>query len=363
MLCTGRYYSRIEAREVLAELRTSCTTAAQWQARAAVIRDGILSGAGLQPMPDRSALNPIVHSRRVHGDYQVENVAFESLPGVWVSGSLYRPVNAVGRLPAVLSPHGHQSDPGDYGRYGPAVQHTCATLARMGAMVLSYDMVGYGEQRRFGWTHQHPEVLKLQTWNSIRAVDLLLEMGADPDTIAVTGASGGGTQAILLTALDDRIDVSVPVAQVSAHHFGGCRCENGMPIHRSDHHLTNNVKIAALAAPRPMLIVSGICDWTSASPNVEYPHIRYIYELSGHGDRVENSHHLCFTHGYYRSFREAVYRFLAKHLGLDLSRVQDEKGRVVESANVIESDKAMFVFDDEHPYPPDAVRSNDEIQW
>lgn len=364
MLCVGKYYTRREAGRVLARLREQYTTEAQWRRRAELIRTGILRGAGLDPLPARGPLNAVVHSRRVHNDYQVENVAFESLPGVWVTGSLYRPVgDGRGPLAGVLSPHGHWSDPDDHGRYNKAVQHTCATLARMGALVLAWDMVGFGEQRRFGWTHRHPETLKLQLWNSIRAVDFLLEVGADPGRLAVTGASGGATQAILLTAVDERIAVSAPVNQVSAHNFGGCPCESGMPIHRSRHHITNNVEIAALAAPRPMLIVSEVCDWTNRTPWIEFPHIRYIYKLSGHADRVENRHVFCLKHGYPRRARQAVYEFLARRLDLDAGRGVGPDGRVDESGNVIEAEPELYFFDGRHPYPDDAARGVDEVKW
>lgn len=90
-------------------------------------------------------------------------------------------------------------------------------MARMGAIVWAYDAVGYGQMEEIGWGHRDGEVLKLQLWNSIRSVDFMLSLGADPDKLAVTGASGGGTQSFLLAAVDDRIDVAAPVVMVSAH--------------------------------------------------------------------------------------------------------------------------------------------------
>lgn len=363
MLCVGNYWTQEEGKLFLGQMRQSYTTSEAWKNRAKQIREHILKGAGLEKYPNKGPLNPIMGEKRVFDGYQVQNIAFESLPGVYVTGSLYTPANAKGNLPGILSVEGHWPKPEDYGRYRPEAQKRHASMARMGAMVWAYDIVGYGQLEEFGWVHKHPESLKLQLWNNIRGIDFLLMMGADPEKIAITGPSGGGTQTILLTAVDDRIAVSAPVVMVSAHFFGGCVCESGMPIHKSRNFQTSNVEIAALAAPRPLLLVSVGGDWTKNNPTVEYPHTKYIYNLLKKPNLVENVHLPKEFHGYDDNKRVAVYPFLAKHLGLDINKAINPDGTLNEKMIVIEDQKALYSFDDKHPFPATGIRKNDDVVW
>ncbi|RPI03899.1 MAG: acetylxylan esterase [Calditrichaeota bacterium] len=364
LLCVGYHWSEAEAEVKMMEFASTYHNAAEWHARAQQIRRLIMIGAELDPLPTKSPLNPIFSERRDYKDYSVTNVAFESLPGVYVTGSLYTPAVISENIAAILCVHGHWDKPEDYGRYRPDMQRRCATLAKMGAAVFAYDMVGYGEMVQYGWIHRHPKTLKLQLWNSLRAVDFLLSLGfVDSTRIGITGASGGGTQSFLLTAVDDRIAASAPVVQVSAHFFGGCVCESGLPIHKTATFQTNNVEIAACTAPRPLLLISDGQDWTKNSPSVEFPYVRRVYDLAGVPDRLWTVHLADEGHDYGYSKRVPMYIFFARHFKLDIAQVLGPDSKPDESFVIIEEPNSFMIFTADRPLPLTAIKTNDAVLW
>ncbi|GAB5439910.1 MAG: hypothetical protein Fues2KO_02590 [Fuerstiella sp.] len=362
-MCVGNYQTEAEAVRQLERLAATYETRGEWQDRAARIRRQILTGANLWPLPQKTPLNSVIHNKRDYEGYSVEAAAFEAVPGFFVYGNLYRPTGRTGPFPGILCPHGHARGR-DGGRLRADQQHRCATLARMGAVVFSYDMIGFGDSEHLGWDHGHSQALTLQTWSSIRALDFLQSLAdVDDDTLAVTGCSGGGTQTFLLTAIDDRVKVSVPVVMVSAHFFGGCHCESGMPIHKTPQLETNNVEFAALAAPRPLLLVSVGGDWTKNTPRVEYPYIRTVYELFNQEDNVENVHLPDEDHGYQVKKRQAMYPFMVKHLNLDADGIHNaDTGLFDESKNTIESVEQQRVFTDRFPLPDHAIEPGSTVE-
>lgn len=357
-LCPGYYLKPEQGQAVLDAALAQFTNRASWDAYAHHLRERIQQGAGLVPWPQRTPLNAVVRQRRVHDGYTVENVAFESVPGYYVTGNLYRPLNAQSPQAVILATHGHWKE--IPGRFSADMQYRCAALARMGAIVFSVDMFGHGDSilEVGAEAHKHPFSLTIQTWDNMRALDFLLSLpGADPERVAVTGESGGGTQSFLLTALDSRVKLSVPVVMVSSYFFGGCPCESGLPIHRSEDHFANNAMIAALAAPRPMLLVSDGADWTKDTPAIEFPFLQKIYGYYNAATKVNNVHLPDEKHDYGPSKREAMYRFVSQQFRLDLAAIQKPNGEIDESHNTIEEPGSLQVFDTTFPLPKNTLRS------
>ena len=292
-------------------------TVAEWEARKAHLRKQILSAAGLLPLPEKTPLHPQIFGRIENKDYSIEKVLLETLPGYYLGGNLYRPLGRTGKFPGVATPHGHWN----YGRleHQPlgSIPARSINLARQGYVVLAYDMVGYNDTIQTPHAFGGPAEqlwsfgpLGLQLWNSTRVVDFLQSLPeVDPERIAMTGASGGGTQMFLLCAVDDRVKWSAPVNMISAIMQGGSPCENASNLRVG----AFNVEIGAIMAPRPMLMVSATGDWTRNTPREEFPAVRHIYELYGKPANVENVH-IDAPHNYNQASREAVYRFFAKHI-------------------------------------------------
>jgi hypothetical protein len=266
--------------------------------------------------PDLRNPEAAVHVTAEHHyqGFKVQNIALETLPGFYVAGNLYIP-DGEGPFPAVLHPHGHWSTGRFVDDSVASVPGRCINLALRGYVSLSYDMVGYGDTKQLGHRFATDDVeasawgislFGVQIQNGLACLDhLVAQPFVDETRIAVTGASGGGSQTIVLAAIDERIAVAIPVNMVSVTCQGWCLCENppGLRVE------TNNMEIAALIAPRPMLLVSSSGDWTSRTPEVEYPQLRRVYELYGVPERIANAH-IDAPHNYNMESRQATYRWV-----------------------------------------------------
>ncbi len=313
-----------------------------WEERARYIVEHILICTGLWPLPERTPLRAKFTNRvEVNGEYSVENVYFHSMPGLLVCGNLYRPLRGRQKhLPAVLCPHGHwpagRLESSELG----SIPGRCIGLAGRGFVAFSYDMPGYNDSDQIPHRELGGELgdlwgigtMGVQLWNSIRAVDFIAQLpDVDAGRIGCTGASGGGTQTFLLSAVDERIRAAACVNMVSASMQGGCHCENQGHL-RLD---INNTEIASVMAPRPQLLVSATGDWTVNTPWHEYPAVRAVYSLMKAADRVSTCQ-VDAPHNYNRESRQHVYRFLSRWLQLARLRTSSrERPFVVQDAETL----------------------------
>jgi len=362
-----------------------------WKVRQEEIVRRIAVGCGLWPQPTKTPLNAVIHKKIDQGDYTVEAVFFESMPGHFVTGSLYRPAGESlkigvknGKRPGVLCAHGHWQDArfahksdDDARRQivigaerflnaGKSIhQARCVQLARMGCVVFFYDMLGNADSMQFPEHRRGPRPeasgekmgewgfvsrnasarlqtnFGLQTWNSIRAVDFILGLDeVDAERIGVTGASGGATQTMMVSALDERVKVAFPCVMVSTAMQGGCTCEN-------THYLRigqGNVDIAAAVAPRPLGLTAAD-DWTIELEKKGHPDLDKLYQMVGAKGKYEAHFDVHFKHNYNHVSRTHLYQFVNRHFGLGL------KSPVLERDFKLLGETELSVYTEQHPAP------------
>lgn len=341
---------------------------AEWEARRERIRRQVLISTGLYPLPPKTALQPKIFDRVERDGYTIEKVYFQTYPGFYLAGNLYRPLSkdksaARTRKPGILVTHGHWQ----VGRMADtdmgSIPARAITFARMGCVAFTYDMVGYNDTRqipghyetRWAGDRAHwlwsVSLMGLQTWNSVRALDFLMTLpDVDKTRTAITGESGGGTQTMMLGAIDDRLAAVGPCVMVSHSMQGGCLCENA-PGLRIDY---SNMEIAAAAGPRPQIMVGATGDWTKTMMTVEGPAVQSVYDLLGASDRLKYVIHP-FNHNINKTSRESVDRFFGRVLLHD-----PNADSFTEPPYKMEPVEALRVFPDGTPMPADA-KSADEL--
>lgn len=363
-------------------------TLEEWEKRKELLQRRVLVANGLHPMPEKTPLNAVIHGKVERPGFTVEKVYFESVPGLHVTGLLFRPANARPgqKFPAVLSPHGHGGRLQDFGEAGVKKQiemggekfadsgrfpkvARCANLARLGCVVFIYDMIGYADNQQLsrglahGFRTQRPDfegneswgffsaqaemrmqsIFRLQTWNTIRGLDFLESLpDVDPKRMAVTGGSGGGTQTIMICAIDDRPIAAFPNGMVSSSMQGGCPCENASLLRIG----TGNVELTALFAPKPQGMTAAN-DWTKHMlvPGKGFPELKKLYTMYGKPDNVICGDLLRFPHNYNVVTRELMYNWFNKHLNLGHKEpIQETDFKHLTSAE-------HAVYNDKHPRP------------
>lgn len=314
----------------------------EWEARKHSIRSELSAALQLSPLPARPSSEIILTPQRKYKGYTVENFALEILPGVYVNGSIYKPKKAKGKMPLMMSPDGHWGGH----RYRKDAQIRAAMLAKMGAVAVSYDLFAWGESLLQFKSEDHRRSLSItvQTLGAVRILDYMLNQNfIDPTRVGICGGSGGGSHAVLMSALDERITLSIPVVSLSSYFYGGCPCESGMPIHAVAGG-TNNVELAAVTAPNPQLVISDGKDWTAHMPEHDFPYLKKIYGYYNLAGNVENVHLPQDGHDFGYSKRKPVYDFVVKHFFLSNKGVKDANGEYTEEECTIEPEEMMYTF-------------------
>ena len=319
-----------DGKKLMEYLSTLYHDKASWEARRHLLKHEVRQRLGIDPLLAQCSTEAPTYSkvRRFDG-YTVQNFRLKTVNGHTVCGSVYAPTGK-GKHPLIICPNGHFAN----GRYGKVQQLRLATLARMGAICVDYDLWGWGESAdEVGKeAHQTAEAHVMQALNGIVILNHMIKR-KDVDTlrIGVNGGSGGGSQVVLLTVLDDRYTAANPVVSMSSWFDGGCPCESGMPIQLSGGG-TCNPELAAMFAPKPMMVVSDGGDWTSTTPELEYPYLQRIYGFYNATDKVSNIHLPNERHDFGDNKRNAVYRFFIDTFGLNESKLDESKVTIEEES-------------------------------
>ena len=312
-----------DGRQMLDYLSTLYHNKEQWEARRDSLRKEVRQRLELDAFLDSCVLGkPLLSKIRKHDGYTTQNICIELTPGQHLFGTIYASTKK-SKHALIVCPDGHWPM-----RYRKDEQQRLGTLARMGAVCVDFDLYGWGEsEKEVGAEAHHTSRAHVyQAACGYVLLDYMFKNRKDIDTerVGVMGGSGGGTHTVLLSLLDERVTASAPVVHLASHFDGGCPCESGKPVQLSAGG-TCEPELAAVMAPKPMLIVSDGGDWTSSVPTLEFPYLQRIYDFYGAKDMVRNVHLPNERHDFGKNKRQAVYDFFIDVFGLDRSMLDENK--------------------------------------
>jgi dienelactone hydrolase len=331
-----RKYLAGKAAELEKDFLPGVKTAEDFEKLRPRLRSDYFYMLGLDPMPDKTPLKPVV-TGRIDGDgYTVENLHFQSRPGLYVTANLYLPKPAKGPYPAIMYACGHSGMKRDGNK--TAYQDHGIWFATHGYVCLVTDTLQLGEiaaihhgtyrEQRWWWHSAGYTSAGVECWNGIRAVDYLLSRAeVDPEKIGATGISGGGAATFWLAAADPRVKTAAPVSGMA--DLGYYVAEDGVDAHCDCMLLYNKARwnwttIAALVCPRPMLFVNSDNDRIfpmSANERISN-RLEWLYARFGASDIFDTMVSVG-GHAYRTDIRRAVFEFFNRHLKGDSRRVED----------------------------------------
>ena len=311
-----------EGRQMLEYLSALYNNKVEWEARRDTLRKEVRQLLELDAFLDSCTLKPLLSKVRKHDGYTTQNICIELTPGQHLFGTIYASQKK-GKHALIICPDGHWPQ-----RYRVDEQQRLGTLARMGAVCVDFDLYGWGEsEKEVGAdAHRTSRAHVYQAACGYVLLDYMLRnrKDIDPERVGVMGGSGGGTHTVLLSLLDERVTASAAVVHLASHFDGGCPCESGKPVQLAAGG-TCEPELAAVMAPKPMLIVSDGGDWTSSVPTLEFPYLQRIYGFYGAQDKVRNVHLPNERHDFKENKRQAVYDFFIDVFHLDRSMLDESK--------------------------------------
>jgi hypothetical protein len=373
-----------------AELRANCLapyrTLEAWEKARPSLQRQLKEMLGLDPMPERSPLQPVITGHIDQQDIRVEKLHFQSLPGLYVTANLYLPQKVEDPLPTILYVCGHAIAKEGNRSYGNKVayQHHGIWFAQHGYACLIIDTIHRGEiegihhgtyqQGMWWWNSRGYTSAGIETWNSIRALDYLATRPeVDMDRIGITGRSGGGVYSWWTAAIDERIKVAVPVAGITDLQNqvvdgiveGHCDCMFMVNTYRWDY-----AQIAALLAPRPLLIANTDKDTIFPLDGVVRLHsqVRDIYKLHDAEDRLG----LLITEGPHKDtqdLRVPTFRWFNRFLKSDdapISQAAEKRfsNQALAAFSTFPSDAINTQIQETFvPKAPEAIIPEDEKNW
>ena len=324
-------YFRAETKNLRDRCLTHAASLDDWKTAREGMRQELFEMLSLSPLPERTDLRAATERTVDEAEFTVENLNFQSMPGLYVTANLYLPKGQKKPAPAILYVCGHANVVTNGVSYGnkTAYQHHGAWFARNGYVCLTIDTVQLGEIRgihhgtyregMWWWNARGYSSAGVEAWNCIRALDYLQSRPeVDADRLGVTGRSGGGAYSWWLAALDERIKAAAPVAGITdlENHVvdgtveGHCDCMFMVNTYQWDY-----PAVAALVAPRPLLICNSDKDSIFPLDGVVRLHskVAQIYKLYGATNRLG----LLVTEGPHKDTQDLqlpVFRWFNRHL-------------------------------------------------
>ncbi|HWG45161.1 MAG TPA: prolyl oligopeptidase family serine peptidase [Gemmataceae bacterium] len=354
-------YLQQETRRISQRFLDGATTRTEWEARKPRLRREYFDMLGLWPLPEKTPLHATTTGTVDRGDVVIEKLHFQSRPGLYVTGNLYRPKKNNGKLPAILYLCGHSGRGRDGNK--TAFQDHGMWFASNGYICLLIDTLQLGEIAgkhhgtynlgRWWWQARGYTPAGVECWNGVRALDYLVSRpDVDADRLGVTGISGGGAATMWISAADERVKVAVPVSGMSdlesyvSHKVINGHCDCMFMVNTYQWEWTT---IAALIAPRPLLFANSDNDriFPMDGNRRIIAQLRQAYKMYDKPELVDD-YVSKGGHDYRPDLRIAVFKWFNKHLKHDSGAVKDADFKPLEG-------KELRAFPEDKDIPKDAL--------